>query len=104
WGGDNAPDRDYPRYCKLLMSGRLDLEPLLSRSYGLADVNAALDELERGKAARPLLDIAGAAGGAKAAGYVNGGWPAQAPPTMKGKHRPGEPGCSLPFVIGGAFD
>ncbi|HJZ54804.1 MAG TPA: zinc-binding dehydrogenase [Gemmataceae bacterium] len=67
WGGDNAPDRDYPRYCKLLMSGRLDLEPLLSRSYGLADVNAALDELERGKAARPLLDIAGAAGVAKAA-------------------------------------
>ena len=31
WGGDNVPDRDYPRYCKLLASGRLDLEPLLSR-------------------------------------------------------------------------
>src|SRR5436305_440443 len=60
WGGDNVPDRDYPRYCKLMAAGRLDLEPLLSRSYRLADVNAALDDLERGRAARPLLDIAGA--------------------------------------------
>src|SRR5262249_48344589 len=57
WGGDNVPDRDYPRYCKLLASGRLDLEPLLSKSYSLGDVNAALDDLERGKAARPLLEI-----------------------------------------------
>ena len=63
WGGDNVPDRDFPRYCKLLASGRLDLEPLLSRSYGLADVNAALEDLERGRAARPLLDIAGIAMG-----------------------------------------
>jgi S-(hydroxymethyl)glutathione dehydrogenase/alcohol dehydrogenase len=67
WGGDNVPDRDYPRYCKLLMSGRLDLEPLLSRSYGLADVNTALDDLERGQAARPLLDVGGAVSTAKAA-------------------------------------
>jgi S-(hydroxymethyl)glutathione dehydrogenase/alcohol dehydrogenase len=68
WGGDNVPDRDYPRYCKLLCAGRLNLEPLLSRSYALTDVNAALDELEQGKAARPLLDIGGVAGvGAKAA-------------------------------------
>jgi S-(hydroxymethyl)glutathione dehydrogenase/alcohol dehydrogenase len=59
-----VPDRDYPRYCKLLMAGRLDLEPLLSKAYSLADVNAALDDLEHGRAARPLLDIAGVAGGA----------------------------------------
>jgi S-(hydroxymethyl)glutathione dehydrogenase/alcohol dehydrogenase len=67
WGGDNVPDRDYPRYCKLLSAGRLDLEPLLSRSYSLADVNAALHDLEHGKAARPLLDINGAVSAAKAA-------------------------------------
>jgi S-(hydroxymethyl)glutathione dehydrogenase/alcohol dehydrogenase len=62
WGGDNVPDRDYPRYCKLLASGRLDLEPLLSHGYGLADVNVAIDDLEHGKAARPLLEISTAAG------------------------------------------
>jgi len=68
WGGDNVPDRDYPRYCKLLSVGRLNLEPLLSKSYTLTDVNAALDDLEQGKAARPLLDIGGvAATAAKAA-------------------------------------
>jgi S-(hydroxymethyl)glutathione dehydrogenase/alcohol dehydrogenase len=61
WGGDNVPERDYPRYCKLLTSGKLDLEPLLSKSYSLADVNAALDDLEHGKAARPLLDVSGIA-------------------------------------------
>lgn len=67
WGGDNVPDRDFPRYCKLLAAGRLDLEPLLSKSYGLLDVNTALADLERGRAARPLLDIAGAGVAAKAA-------------------------------------
>lgn len=61
WGGDNVPDRDYPRYCRLMTAGRLDLSPLLSRSYRLTDVNAALDDLEHGRAARPLLDIAGVA-------------------------------------------
>jgi S-(hydroxymethyl)glutathione dehydrogenase / alcohol dehydrogenase len=61
WGGDNVPDRDYPRYCKLIMAGRLDLEPLLSRGYSLAEVNAALDDLEAGLAARPLIDVAGMA-------------------------------------------
>jgi S-(hydroxymethyl)glutathione dehydrogenase/alcohol dehydrogenase len=59
WGGDNAPDRDYPRYCKLIASGRLNLEPLLSRAYGLLDINAALDDLERGHCVRPLVEIGG---------------------------------------------
>ena len=49
WVDVIVPERDYPRYCKLLMSGKLDLEPLLSRSYALADVNAALTDLEHGK-------------------------------------------------------
>jgi S-(hydroxymethyl)glutathione dehydrogenase / alcohol dehydrogenase len=61
WGGDNVPDRDYPRYCKLIASGRLNVEPLLSRTYGLLDINAALDDLERGLCARPLVEIGGLA-------------------------------------------
>jgi S-(hydroxymethyl)glutathione dehydrogenase/alcohol dehydrogenase len=61
WGGDNVPDRDYPRYCRLIVSGKMDVEPLLARSYALADVNAALEALERGEAARPLLDLGSAA-------------------------------------------
>ena len=61
WGGDNVPDRDYPRYCKLLAAGRLDLDPLMTGGYGLADVNRALGDLERGAAHRPILEIATAA-------------------------------------------
>jgi len=57
WGGDNVPDRDYPRYARLMASGKLDLEPLLGKSYSLAEVNAALDDLEHGRAARPLIQM-----------------------------------------------
>ena len=40
----------------------------LSKGYGLADVNAALDDLEHGRAARQLLEIGAMAQGlAKAA-------------------------------------
>jgi S-(hydroxymethyl)glutathione dehydrogenase / alcohol dehydrogenase len=57
WGGDNWPDRDYPRYCKLMAAKRINVEPLLSRSYKLTEINQALDDLEQGKAARPLIDM-----------------------------------------------
>jgi S-(hydroxymethyl)glutathione dehydrogenase/alcohol dehydrogenase len=57
WGGDNVPDRDYPRYGRLIASGKLDVGPLLSRSYALTEVNQALADLERGEVARPLIDL-----------------------------------------------
>lgn len=59
WGGDNWPDRDFPRYCKLLRSGRLELEPLLrSKTYCLSEINDAIEDLEAGRIARPLIDMA----------------------------------------------
>jgi S-(hydroxymethyl)glutathione dehydrogenase/alcohol dehydrogenase len=58
WGGDNLPERDFPRYQKLVQAGRLKLGPLLGNSYALADINRALEELEHGKVARPLVDMA----------------------------------------------
>ena len=58
WGGDNSPG---PRLPALRQADRRrassNVEPLLGRTYGLLDVNAALDDLERGLCARPLLDI-----------------------------------------------
>ena len=57
WGGDNVPDRDYPRYARLMASGKLNLEPLLSKTYSLTEVNAAIDDLESGRAARPLIQM-----------------------------------------------
>ena len=55
WGGDNEPDRDFPRYCRLLRSGKMDLAPITPRRYTLEQVNEALDDLEHGRAVRPLI-------------------------------------------------
>ncbi len=57
WGGDNVPDRDYPRYCKLITAGKLNVEPLLSRTYRLEEINQALGDLECGEAARPIVQM-----------------------------------------------
>lgn len=57
WGGDNIPDRDFPRYQHLLLAGKLPLQGMLSRRYSLDNINQALDDLEAGKAGRPLIDM-----------------------------------------------
>jgi S-(hydroxymethyl)glutathione dehydrogenase/alcohol dehydrogenase len=58
WGGDNFPDRDFPRYARLVTSGRLRLDVLIGETYPLEQVNAALDDLEGGQVARPLIALA----------------------------------------------
>src|SRR5262249_19311945 len=55
WGGDNWPDRDYPRYCKLLLGGKLHPTPIMAEPVPLGEVNEALEMLERGVVGRPLL-------------------------------------------------
>lgn len=64
WGGDNWPDRDFPRYVRLLACGKLNLSPILtaSRTYSLEQVNQAIDDLETGTVARPLIDMTPAGG------------------------------------------
>lgn len=57
WGGDNSPDRDFPRYVKLVESGKIDLQPLTSKTYSLSGANEALRDLEAGQVARPLIDM-----------------------------------------------
>jgi S-(hydroxymethyl)glutathione dehydrogenase/alcohol dehydrogenase len=57
WGGDNWPDRDFPRYCKLLASNKLSVTPLLSKPYPLGEINQAIDDLESGEAVRPLVEM-----------------------------------------------
>jgi S-(hydroxymethyl)glutathione dehydrogenase/alcohol dehydrogenase len=55
WGGDNEPDRDFPRYCELLVAGKLNLSPLLAKTYTLETINEALDDLQSGRVPRPLV-------------------------------------------------
>jgi S-(hydroxymethyl)glutathione dehydrogenase/alcohol dehydrogenase len=57
WGGDSMPDRDYPKFGRLLMSQRYPIKDLLSKPYTLAQVNQALDDLAAGTVGRPLIDM-----------------------------------------------
>jgi S-(hydroxymethyl)glutathione dehydrogenase/alcohol dehydrogenase len=57
WGGDSQPDEDFPRYAKLIIAGKLNVRPLLSRSYTLDNINDAIDDLEAGLVVRPLIDL-----------------------------------------------
>ncbi len=57
WGGDNEPDRDFPRYLEWLRTGKLDAACLLLPPYPLERVTAALEDLEAGRAARPLIEM-----------------------------------------------
>lgn len=57
WGGDNQPDLHFPRYCSLIQHGHLNLHPFLSSIYGLREIDLALNDLEKGHALRPILDL-----------------------------------------------
>lgn len=57
WGGDSVPDRDYPRYGRLLASGRFPVRNLLSKPYSLAQADQALVDLAASKVGRPLIDM-----------------------------------------------
>jgi S-(hydroxymethyl)glutathione dehydrogenase/alcohol dehydrogenase len=57
WGGDSQPDRDFPRYCKFVESGKLNLQPLLANSFRLEQINEALEALEQGSVGRPIIDM-----------------------------------------------
>ena len=57
WGGDNNPNIDFMHYIKLIASKKLDLKPLISDIYGLKNINNAIDDLEKGKIIRPLIEM-----------------------------------------------
>ena len=55
-GGSSRPDRDFPRYVRMYKEGELDLDALVTRRYGLDQINEAVAALERGEiAGRSIL-------------------------------------------------
>lgn len=58
WGGETQPDEDIPRYARWFGEGRLPLGELITREYGLGQVNEALADLEEGRITRGLLKMA----------------------------------------------
>ncbi len=57
WGGDTKPDEDIPMYVNMYLAGKLKLDPLLTNSYKLSNINQAFADLEKGEVARSLIDM-----------------------------------------------
>jgi S-(hydroxymethyl)glutathione dehydrogenase / alcohol dehydrogenase len=57
WGGDSVPDRDYPRFSRLLNASQRPIRDLLSKPYSLEQADQALTDLAGGKVGRPLIDM-----------------------------------------------
>jgi len=57
WGGDAKPDRDFPRFASFITEQKIDVKPLLSKSYLLEEINDALEDLEMGKIGRPIIKM-----------------------------------------------
>ncbi len=57
WGGMSNPDTDIPKFAELYRTGKLPLERLLTKRYKLAQINDAIDDLEKGVVLRPLIEI-----------------------------------------------
>ena len=57
WGGSSNPDQDTPKFARFYQEGNLPLERLLSRRYRLAEINQALNDLERGDMLRGLIEL-----------------------------------------------
>jgi len=57
-GGDAIPDVDIPRYIRLMQSGKLTLEGLITHEFTLEEINDALDLFRKGDACRIVIRMA----------------------------------------------
>ena len=55
FGGDVQPDEGIDKISSALLNCKLDLESMLGEVFTLEDVNCALNQLELGRAGRPLI-------------------------------------------------
>ncbi|MDF1810709.1 MAG: Zn-dependent alcohol dehydrogenase [Verrucomicrobiales bacterium] len=53
--GSTRPRIDLPKLMELSRSGKLELEPLLTKTYPLTEINEAYEALEKGEVARSLI-------------------------------------------------
>ncbi len=54
-GGESQPDRDIPRYVRLIAAGRLDLRPLVTQRYPLTQINNAIADMRSGAVAGRIM-------------------------------------------------
>jgi S-(hydroxymethyl)glutathione dehydrogenase/alcohol dehydrogenase len=56
-GGDAHPDIDIPRYIRLIQSGKMTLEGLITHEFKLESINEAIDLFRTGVAGRIVIDL-----------------------------------------------
>jgi S-(hydroxymethyl)glutathione dehydrogenase/alcohol dehydrogenase len=57
WGGESRPDKDIPYYVNLYLSGRLNLEILITHTYRLGEINQAIDAIGKESIGRVLIEM-----------------------------------------------
>ena len=56
-GGNSIPDKDIPRYIRLIKNNKISLEKLITHEFDLSKINEAIDLFRSGKAGRIILRI-----------------------------------------------
>jgi len=56
-GGNSIPDKDIPRYIRLMQNKKISLEKLITHEFDLSKINEAIDLFRSGKAGRIILRI-----------------------------------------------
>ena len=56
-GGDSVPDKEIPRYIRLLENKKLNFEKLITHEFDLSDINEAINLFKTGKAGRIIINI-----------------------------------------------
>ena len=56
-GGNSIPDKDIPRYIKLIKNRKMTLENFITHEFSLSEINKALNLFRSGKAGRIILKI-----------------------------------------------
>lgn len=57
WGGSTNPDKDFPHYVDLYLSGTLRLDDIMTHRFQLKDINKAFELLEKGEIGRGIIDF-----------------------------------------------
>ena len=56
-GGNSVPDKDIPRYIRLVQNKKISLEKLITHEFDLSEINKAIDLFRSDKAGRIILKI-----------------------------------------------
>ena len=56
-GGNSVPDKDIPRYIRLIKNKKISLDKLITHEFDLSEINKAIDLFRSGKAGRIIIKI-----------------------------------------------